>query len=101
MSSDMAKCVNFSVFLDIAEVSRDVPTQIYHNCVYHVVFDWTMVLVLMGGVQMSSDMTKCSFFTGTDIMCSMCELCVPAIHICMPNICTYYILYRNDLLNPD
>ena len=27
MSSDMSKCVNFSVFLDIARVLKDAPTQ--------------------------------------------------------------------------
>ena len=66
-----------------------------------------MVLVVVDGVPMSSNMAKRSFFTGTDIMSGMCGLSVPAIHICKPNIITYYIFflfYRNngnDLLNPD
>ena len=59
MSSNMSKsCVN-SV-LDIAGVSSVAPSQKCHICVYHGVFDWKMVLVSMGGVQMSSDMSKCS-----------------------------------------
>ena len=51
-----------------------------------------MVLVLVGGVQMSIDMSKCSLFTVTD-MCGMCGLSLPAIHMHMPNIITYYILF--------
>ena len=31
-------------------------------CVCHVVFDWKMVLVSMGGVPMSSDVSKCVNF---------------------------------------
>ena len=42
--------VNFGVFLDIAEVSSDAPTQKYHFYVYHGLFDWKMVLVLVSGV---------------------------------------------------
>ena len=30
MSSDMSKCVNFSLFLDIAVVSKDAPSQKMH-----------------------------------------------------------------------
>ena len=59
MSSDVSKCVNFCVFLDIAGVSNNAPTQKYHICVCHVMFDWKMVLVFVGGVPMSSDVSKC------------------------------------------
>ena len=44
--------VNFCVFLDIAGVSSDAPTQKYHFCVYHGLFDWKMVLVLVSGVSL-------------------------------------------------
>ena len=65
--------------------------------------DWKMVLVLVGGVKMSSDM---AFFTDTDIMCGMCGLSVPAIHIMYAKhhyiIIFSFLFYRNnDLLNPD
>ena len=53
MSSDTSKCVNFNVFLDIAGVSKDAPSQKH---LYLIMFDWKMVLVLVGGVLMSSDM---------------------------------------------
>ena len=86
MSSDMSKCVNFSVILDIAEVSNDSLSQKYHKCMYPIMHDWKMVLVLVGGVQMF-------LFTVTDITCGMCGLSVPAIHMHMLNIITYYILF--------
>ena len=50
------------LFLDIAGVLKNAPTQKYHICVYHVVFDWKMVLVLVGGFPMPSDMAKCTIF---------------------------------------
>ena len=62
MSSDMSKCVNFCLFLDIAGVSSNAPTQKYHICVYHVMCDWKMVLIVVGGVPMSSDVSKCVNF---------------------------------------
>ena len=62
ISSNMAKCTIFCLFLDIAGVLKDAPSQKYHICVYHVVFDWKMVLVLVGGVQISSDMSNCVAF---------------------------------------
>ena len=44
-------------YLLLLGVWKDAPT-----CVYHVVFDWKMVLVSMGGVPMSSDVSKCVNF---------------------------------------
>ena len=58
MSSDMSKCVNFCVFLDIA----DAPSQKHQKCMYLIMFDRKMVLVFVGGVPMSKNthiMTYC------------------------------------------
>ena len=55
MSSDMSKCVNFSVFLDIAGVSKDAPSQKHQKCMYLIMFDRKMVLVFVGGVPMSKN----------------------------------------------
>ena len=88
MSSDTSKCVNFCVFLDIAGVSKDAPSQKHQKCMYFIMFDWKMVLVVVDGVPMSSNMAKRFFFTCTDIMCGMCGLSVPTIHMHMPNIIT-------------
>ena len=93
MSSDVSKCVNFSVLLDITGVLKDSPSQKHQKCIYSIICEWKMVLVVVDGVPMSSDMAKRSFFTGTDIMSGMCGLSVPAIHICKPNIITYYIYF--------
>ena len=60
------------VYLDIAGVSKDAPSQKHQKCMYLIMFDWKMVLVLVGGVQMSSNMAKHSFFTGTVILCVVC-----------------------------
>ena len=58
MPGDMSKCVNFRY----RWVSSNAPTQKYHICVYHGVFDWKMLLLLVGGVPMPSDMAKCCYF---------------------------------------
>ena len=64
MSSDMSKCVNFCVFLDIADVSKDAPSQKHQKCMYPIMFDWKMVLVFVGGVPMSKN-THISLDIGT------------------------------------
>ena len=62
MSSNTSKCVNFCVFLDIAGVLKDAPSQKHQKCMYPIMFDWKMVFLLVGGVSMSSNTSKCVNF---------------------------------------
>ena len=36
MSSDMSKCVHFSVLLDITGVLKDSPSQKHQKCIYYL-----------------------------------------------------------------
>ena len=60
-SSDVSKCVNFCVFLDITGVLKDAPSQKHQKCMYPIMFDWKMVLVFVGGVLMSKCVNFCVF----------------------------------------
>ena len=62
MPGDMTKCCYFCVFLDIAGVLKDAPSQKHQKFMYHVMCDWKMVLVFVGGAPMSSNMAKCTIF---------------------------------------
>ena len=107
MPSDMSKCVNFSVFLDIAGVLKDAPSQKHYISIpLFVNGKWYWCWWMES--QCPAIWPNVPFFTGTDIMSGMCGLSVPAIHICVCqtslHIIFSFIFYRNngnDLLNPD